>query len=269
MSSVNFFDVDKLKTKIEDVRRNFFNLKRVHLCIYNINKSSKIPFLEYLLYKYGTNVETKFKNKLLFPFFNHNIDSGSNILETANKRIKTILHDNKSDFEYKGYIYDSTEMYIFYEIFYVDTSLVIGDLKLSLNNFTNDTSYLFTTIDEIVNARKILNYEILEHVISFFYKFPEFIYLKNNNNEAYEIPTVQYSGSNIENINYRIFMGIAKSSSMALFGPYYYFSELETALKYGGWDNYIKDNKTLYSNSHGKYKKGAVLRYAIFKKRTS
>ena len=45
-------------------------------------------------------------------------------------------------------------MYIFYEIFYVDTSLVIGDLKLSLNNFTNDTSYLFTTIDEIVNAKR-------------------------------------------------------------------------------------------------------------------
>ena len=61
-------------------------------------------------------------------------------------------------------------------------------------------------------------------------------------------------------------MGIAKSSSMALFGPYYYYSELDNALKYGGWDNYIKDNKTLYSNSHGKYKNGALLRYAIFKK---
>ena len=101
---------------------------------------------------------------------------------------------------------------------YVDTpTLVIGDLKLSLNNFTNDTSYLFTTIDEIVNARKILNCKVLEHVISFFYRISRiFIFCRNINNQAYEIPTVQYGGSSID-INYRIFMGIARPS-MALFG---------------------------------------------------
>ena len=62
-------------------------------------------------------------------------------------------------------------------------------------------------------------------------------------------------------------MGPSRMSSLALFGPYYYYSNLNNAILYGVWDNYIKENTKIYSNKYGKYKNGSLLRYALFEKK--
>ena len=54
-----------------------------------------------------------------------------------------------------------------------------------------------------------------------------------------------YNGYSTDHVNYRLFMGSSRMSSMALFGPYYYYSCLNNAIVYGVWDNYIKE-KVIY-----------------------
>ena len=267
MSKINYLGVSTLKTDIENVKRNFYGLKRVHLCIYNINNIVKTPFLEFMLYKYGDNNKDNYKNTICFPFFYYDIDSGDNIIKIAKNKLKNILSKSKHDFKYNGYVYDDADMYMFFEIGMHEKVIIIGDLKLAVNKFDNNSTYIFGTIHEIINLKMIINYKILDYVINFFYKFPQFIYLYNENMEKYDIPTILYLGDNMETINYRVFMGSSRNSSLAVFGPYYYFSQLNSALRYGVWDQYVKDNAKHYSNKYGKYKNGSLMRYAVFTKK--
>lgn len=267
MTKANYLGINTLKHHIPNVKRNFYNLKRVHLCIYTINTISKIPFLEFLLYKYNDSYDNAYKNTICFPYFLHDNESGDDIIKLATSKVDDILKETDNKYNYDGYIYDNTELYIFFEIAIYDKAIILGDLKLTVNNFNNNTEYILGTIHEIVNLKQIINYKILSHVVHFFNKFQQFLFLYNDNNEKIDIPTIMYSGDKTQNINYRVFMGSSKNSSLAIFGPFYYLSQLKTALRYGIWDNYVKDGTTQYSNKYGKYKNGSLLRYVVFTKK--
>ena len=269
MSQINYLAVDALQRKIENVKRNFYNLQRVHLCIYNINLSGQEPFIEYLLYKYNSTYNNKYKNTLCFPFFEYKNEYGGDddILEKCNDRMSKIVGHLGIEYTYKGYLYDSNEMYVFFNIQLFSKILSIGEMALSLNNFTNDDEYILSTIYEIVNLKSVLNYKILSHVVLFFYNYTDFIDIFDEKMKKYETPIVMYNGYSTDHVNYRLFMGSSRMSSMALFGPYYYYSCLNNAIVYGVWDNYIKEKSNLYSNKYGKYKNGSLLRYAIFERK--
>ena len=61
-------------------------------------------------------------------------------------------------------------------------------------------------------------------------------------------------------------MGI-KSSAVRTFGPYYYFHDFNSAVRYAGWStNYEKKqifNKPI-TDENGLYKQGGFVRFAIF-----
>ena len=267
MSKINYLGLNTLKNDIENGKRKMYSIEKVHLCIYNINNILKTPFIEFMMYKYDNDNKDDYKNTMCFPFFNYDIDSDDNILNIAKKKMKNILSTSKDKFKYNGYVCDHTDMYMFFEIGIHEKVINIGNLKLAVNMFDNNSTYIFGAIHEIINLKMIINYKILDHVFNFFYKFPQFIYLYNENMEKYDVPTILFLGHNMESINYKIFMGSSRNSSLAVFGPYYYFSQLSNALRYGVWDQYVKDNKKLYSNKYGKYKNGTLMRYAVFTKK--
>ena len=267
MSQINYLAVEALQTKIENVKRNFYNLNRIHLCIYNINQSGEQPFIEYLLYKYNSSYSSEYKNTLCFPFIEYKSEYNDNIIEKCNERMEQIIIDLDVTYKYKGYLYDSGEMYVFFNINFFSRVLTIGGMAINLNNFTHEDEYILSTVYEIVNLKSVINYKILPHVVLFFYKFSDFIDIFDDKMKKYETPIIMYNGYSTEHVNYRLFMGSSRMSSLALFGPYYYYSNLNNALIYGVWDNYIKENSKLYSNKYGKYKNGSLLRYAIFEKK--
>ena len=267
MSQINYLAVEALQTRIENVKRNFYNLQRVHLCIYNINQTGEKPFIEYLLYKYNSSYSSDYKNTLCFPFIEYKSEYNDNIIEKCSERMKQIISDLDVKYTYKGYLYDSSEMYVFFNVDFFSRQLTIGDFAINLNNFTHEVEYILSTVYEIVNLKSVINYKILPHVVLFFNNFSDFIDIFDDNMKKYETPIIMYNGYSTEHVNYRLFMGPSRMSSLALFGPYYYYSSLNKAIVYGVWDNFIKENTKLYSNKYGKYKNGSLLRYAIFEKK--
>ena len=267
MSKINYLAVEALQTRIENVKRNFYNLHHIHLCIYNINQSGEEPFIEYLLYKYNSSYSSEYKNTLCFPFIEYKSENNDNIIEKCNEKMKQITSDLDVKYTYKGYLYESSEMYVFFNIDFLSKVLTIGDMAINLNNFTHDDEYILSTVYEIVNLKSVINYKILPHVVLFFYNFSDFIDIFDDKMKKYETPIIMYNGYSTEHVNYRLFMGSSRMSTLALFGPYYYYSNLNNAIIYGVWDNYIKENSKIYSNKYGKYKNGSLLRYAIFEKK--
>ena len=63
-----YYNINKiLKKKINNVRREFFNIKTVNICTYKLNTSHENTFLEYLCYKDEDN------DLLYFPRFTYDV----------------------------------------------------------------------------------------------------------------------------------------------------------------------------------------------------
>jgi len=264
MQKINYLATNTLHKEFKDVRRNFYNLNRIQLCLYSINNKENKPFLDYILYKYDDSYEDPYKNTLCFPFIEHDVKKDEDILGASVNRLKNIFGKLNTDYDFKGYIYENTDIYMFFKVSTEFKNIMLGDLKLTFNKYTKNDEYLNATISEILNTRQVINFKILKYVTKFFHRHPQFIYLYDEKMKKYEIPNVIYNGDNSENSNYRIFMGAQRNSSLAIFGPYYYFSQLKNALKFGVWDRVIQEDNKLYVNKYGKYKNGSLLRYAIF-----
>ena len=89
---------------------------------------------------------------------------------------------------------------------------------------------------------------------------------KNKDNNNIEIPSVAFLGQPYELTPFTAAFGI-KAASYRNFGPYYYISDYNTAIKEGSWtSNYLKRflfGKSI-SDSNGKYYNGSIIRFAIF-----
>ena len=119
---------------------------------------------------------------------------------------------------------------IFFEIPY-------KNYKVSL--LKKKTQLWWTTISEICNSKKILNFPVHNSVTKLFYNNPKLIFLKNKNNINIQIPTVVYYPETKQLLPFISIMGI-KSSSSRTFGPYYYFTDYINAFR-GSWtSNYKK-----------------------------
>jgi hypothetical protein len=132
--------------------------------------------------------------------------------------------------------------------------------------YDNQPHYLWTLIDEICNHKKYITAPIHKSVSNLFYKNPKLIYLKNKEKKCIETPQVCYYGESQELLNYIAVIGI-KSSSIRLFGPYYYFNDFKQAIRRASWTaNY--ESRSVFNNSisdeNGKNKQGGVVRFAVF-----
>ena len=229
----------------------------IHLCIFNIiynipNRNINSPFLNYLLYKFPGKKNNVTSNFLTFPFqhWNSNTQKPINI---ANELYNKLTSENDKSL---GFIQEKNDIYFFYN--YTNN---IYDISFKDKN----SQLWWCIIDEICNHKKVINFPVHYKTFIIFYKNPDLIFLKKDNKNL-EIPIVSYFGNTVETLSFIATFGI-KSNPIRNFGPYYYYGSFIKMIGHGSWhSNYTK--RTIFdkiiNDKNGKYKKGGVVRFALF-----
>jgi hypothetical protein len=251
--------IDALDDDLE-FATNKYEKGTVHICAYYINQTGKDPFLQYILRKYDNMHQSK-KDLITFPGFNY--DKGLPIIAYCNhimKIIRTSYLIKNGNYEYKGFINNGNQFYVFYD--FSDCIIRCHDLRRS-----NDL--WLVTMDEIVNHKKACNFPIDETVTNFFSDLNNlhFTYLKDNADNIYETPIVAYAGLEAKKLDFVSCFGEPKTVQGHLSEPYYYFTNYQKAFKNGGFtktQNEVElDDKYNKSNSL-KDNQGGLVRFALF-----
>lgn len=229
----------------------------IYVCPFMVveSKPNKIidkPFLQYLLYKY-TKSKKKVSDLCIFPFEKYKT---GDILDIGKKIIKTIFNTIYTPL---GYIKNKDGIFLFYQIDFL--GIIVRERPLR-----DKPHFVWATISEICNTRKYITFPIHDTVSNLFYSNPKLIYLKDKNKQCIEVPTIGYIGAPEELLNYIATFSI-KASTLRTFGPYYYFSDFNQAVRRGGWSsNYEK--RIVFDNAitddNGKYNKGGLIRFVLF-----
>ena len=259
----NYTALDKLVSNIdEDLLVNGAVIK---ICGYEIKNNGTIPYLKYLLYK------EEFSDTLFFPtlpltYTNVNSDD---VIKMSKLNLFALLQlNNYADFEsnicFKGFLMENDhEIHIFFDL---------TECKLQINDIYRENIIWLTLLDEIINQRNVCNILIEGSVSNFFIINSEFIYLKNKNGDNYELPIVGYigmNGINYNKVSFTYTFGNPSKDKTAMLGPYFYFTDFKNSIKQGGWSETGKpvkndDSVLITDNEHGRYKKGSIVRFALF-----
>ena len=250
--------VYNLNSLSNDIKKlNTLNIKKINLCIFCVTTSSLKPFIEYILF----NNKINDKHLLSFPFFYLDLKKKDPVIDLINEKINLIFG---KDLDFKGYFIYDDEIYTFFSL---------PDNFKSIQNLKKNDPYWFSTIDEIINLKKVLNFDVLPSVSEVFLNNQWLIFLLNSKNEKFEIPSVYFSGQNASKTNFIARFGIMKASPFAPMGPYYYFSTFERALRYASWSHNFKEEKLddilITDNDFGRYKEGGLVRIAVFMGKTN
>ncbi len=228
-------------TKIKTTKNKVF-----HICLYNKVKH-EFPFLKFLLKK-----ETSGKENMDFLSFTYqkkeNIES--EIVDYLNK----INNDyNTETLIVNGFIHHGVTV-IFVEY--------TGDNDIEL--LKRKDKYWWSLSFEIISLKKVCNFPVSKTVSSFFIKNSELLYF-NKNNQKLPIPISLYFGNYYKNITYVANFGIKRESHKAPVGPFYYFSEYNKAIRYGGW-KYVNSNlpSNVETDENERFYEGGIVRFAVF-----
>ena len=194
---------------------------RLTLCIYFANTSLKVPFLQYLLYKYQDGA---LKDTLVFPFIEYN--TKHSLENQLRMFFAKILEDSIEghSIEIKGLLDDK---YLF-----IDISNYMQYYKERLGIFSERIHcWWCVTINEIVNVKHIFHFPVHESVTKLFIEYPSLL-IMTHKKKIVDTPIVVYNGYTY---NRAVFVGIFgknKSFSNGRYGTYYYFTDYEGALYY-------------------------------------
>ena len=230
----------------------------VYACCFRVivsrpNKIVQSPFLEYLLYKYPTS-RSAHSNLCLFPF---------RILgkDNLNQAKKKLLNDlNYKNIDCLGYIQNSKGVFLFYEIPYK---------TYKINLMKKNNQLWWTTIHEICNLKKILNFPIHNSVTKLFFNNNKLIYLTNKKNNNIQIPTIGYYTESAQLLPFISIMGI-KASSARIFGPYYHFTNYQQSFR-GAWSSsylHRQMDEKLVTDENGLLICSGFVRFALFTNKT-
>ena len=257
----NYFDeykkgFNKNYSEINDIE----NGRSVNICCYKINESGKYPFLEYLLFKYPESKTNKeISNLLVFPSIKYNKEKNE-INKQCDKYISKIL---KKDLETVGYIKYNGKYNFFYEI---------TDIVENIDEKRKEDQWWWVLIDEIANHKKILNFKIFDYVHKLFINNKQILILKNIKDKSiYITPKVLYHGTEYSLKDQIVTYGLNRSKLYAMMGYYYYFGSFIKSVRYAGWTSTYKERKIdgkIVTDKEGRYKRGAILRYAVFTNNT-
>lgn len=147
--------------------------KPIEICIYQVFNKGKYPFLLFLLKKFNDN------NLSFFEFIN-NSNNSKKVKYNLIKYINSFFP--KANIEYSG----------FYETNEKNIVILNYENKYSSIITTNDNNYIWVSVYEIINTKKVYNFIINKYIIDFFTTNLNFLKLKNKKGICYEHPIICY-----------------------------------------------------------------------------
>ena len=238
--------LNKNKLNIDNIK----NIKDIFLVPYHISSNESNAFIQILLNKNKTNDDISFlkinnyedKEKILEIYcFNYLLSIIFDIIKIYKNSFSCYEYDNNDDYnnddynsvnnndeekikknnKYKGYKLINNNLYLFFDI-----------SVLNIDNFCVNKSnpFWFCSYDEIINSKKICNFNINNDVNNFFNNNIHFLEIENKkNNQLYEIPIIVYTGNTFQKIKFQNIFGNIKTEHY--FGDYYYFTTYNEAVK--------------------------------------
>jgi hypothetical protein len=214
----------------------------VNICTYQINTNGEKPFLQFVLRKYSsTHNDTP--DLLTFPSFKRR--PGESVLESCDmleQVICTTYGVNSCNCEYKGFINDRSNFYVFYEL--KENSINVHDL------YRKSDLWLVLT-DEIINHNSSCEFPIDNDVSNFFMYYINFACLKDLQDNYIETPIVAYSGVENKQINMISCFGVPPTLEDCLPNNHFYFTSYKNAI----------DQSKQLNNSDSKV---VIIRFSLF-----
>lgn len=248
-------DLDEVDEMMHDSTGEFL----IELCVYRINTNGFVPFLEFLLH--------------------YNDSYGECILPCIKKERKKSLKEQadecmskmfSSKYKYRGYIVEEElgRCVIMYEKYFDSSDFTIPFVTISHER----EQWMWVCVSEIFNTRQYLNVPIASHVSELFDIYPGMMQLMKNG-EFLELPTILYNGNHYTYATYMAAFGLKRQSVFAPYGPYYYFGDFLSSMKYACYSHsgkpmQLKNGEKLTITENGKFDKGGIVRFAVFTGRT-
>jgi hypothetical protein len=244
--------LDFLEKDLPDFTEN--EKVNVHICAFNVNKDTNIPFLQFVMNKFPPHF---FEDLLSFPCFTTHFEKKSFLDSCISKLDELlILHKGKNDYKYEGYFMDNGEFYVLFDI---------SDINMQAQELYRNDKMWLVLIDEIINYESVCNFKIYSQTLNFFKKYKEFCFLYDNQEKRIETPIVCYSGVDVKKIKMASVFGIQKAENNAIVGPFYYFTSYEKSIESAAWS---KPPYPTFDSSENevitKREKGGIVRFAIF-----
>ena len=231
----------------------------IHICVYQINTSCQVPFIEYLMNNSFNNKSKK--QQFEFPNIKY-APSKRTLLDQAKKYVSTVLLKNNEVVKYRGDLNTNNGIYLFFHKYF-------RKLKFPYKLSMIDDELWWIVTSEIVNFKKVLYIDVDKRVIDLFIKNPSIMRLYDCNNYLLETPVVCYYGDQYQKITYLAFFGLLKTPLKSSFGPFYVGTNFLSSMKYACYTNDYKpfelyDGTALTIGKYGKYVEGGVLRSILF-----
>ena len=269
----------------DDVNDVDNDVYQISLCIYQINTSCELPFLEFLMVRHQQPQEKQQqqqhgKKKVFeFPSFNYVSSKRKSVLQNAEEHVSEILssHNNLSNEDYnddgvvkfRGFFNNVSNndprskknIYLFFQKYF-------KKLKHPPQLSKRDDVWWIVT-SEIVNFKKVTYMDIDYAAYNLFVKNPEIMHLYDCKGRLLETPTVCYYGDEFQKIKYLAFFGLLKAPVKSSFGPFYVATNFLSSMKYACYTHNqqpfeLYDGEKITSGEYGKYKEGGVLRMILF-----
>lgn len=160
---------------------------------------------------------------------------------------------------YKGWFDWNGKKYLFFE-------KEIDEKAAEISVKTTGIIKVLST--DIINNNMVYNIKIDKTTCDFFEKNSQFAILANEDGEPISCPGSYYYGSYSNRIAVEASLGHFVASPYASFGPFYYFSGIERAIRYASVTVTHKpkevDGKKLTRGVTGIWEKGGIVRFAVF-----
>ena len=194
---------------------------RLYLYIYYADTSLKVPFIQYLLYKYH---DGPLKDTLIIPFIEY---SKTHSLENQLRLFFAKVFEESIEgfgIEIKGLLGD--------DHLFIDITNYMQYYKERLGIFIQSTdNWLTVTINEIINVRHVYHYSIHESITALFIDNPSLLVITHKK-KIVDTPIVVYNGYSYNRGAFVSIFGKNKSFSNGRYGTYYYYTDYEGSLYY-------------------------------------
>jgi hypothetical protein len=252
------YAIKQLLPKDIDNLKNSDYYGNIYLCVYLVNLNGKDPFLQYLL----SNNEYEALALPVLPMYNslhkHDIISYSEVYLSGILGVSQ-FEPFSNNIMFDGFFEYNDDLYLFFDItkceINIDETYSYSNVRLAL-------------MDEIVNHASICNIQIDYTTTTFFIENQSLMYLYDEKSKPYEVPVVGYVGKPTEQkVNFVMTFGESAKNKSEIVGPYFYFTNFQNAIRQGGWTATYKEellHGTKISDKYGRYKKGGIVRFALF-----